>query len=774
MTAVAPLNEEHAVAEVLAGRYELLGLVGTGGMGSVYRARDLELDEVVALKVLRRELVNTPEMLARFRQEVKLARRVTHVNVARTFDIGEHHGEKFLTMEFIDGTSLAELLYEREELFPLSRVVDIGLAICAGLEAAHRAGVVHRDLKPDNVLVTKDDRVAITDFGIARAVLSAHVTMGAPVGTPAYMAPEQVEGLSVDHRADLYALGEILYELLTGVTAWSGESIFQVAAQRLLKPPPDPRAHRQTVPIGAAQIVMRCMARKPEDRYGSATDVAAALSTLTIPVAPAVAPRAPKPQPVARPSMPGMAETPPGDKKVAVLPFQNGGRPEDEYLASGLTEDLIDTLSVMDGIRVRPLGAVISARGRSSDSREVGRELGVQVVVEGSLRRIGEMLRVSARIVSVGDGFQLWASRFERPEADFLKVGDEIACAISRALSIERPEGNRQTIEDPLAYDLYLRARHELHRYSPETTQRALELFQQALERRPDDAVILSGYALARLKEYLYSDGEVSGDPTRLAAERAIALAPDLPEARLAAGCVAFAFGDSERGARDIRDAVRSGKRLADAHDMYGRIAVECDRIDTALEHLSAALSIEPRTFVSRGEMARAYELSGKPQIADELLAALPPDPQTHVVYWLVRARIVFWRRDYATARALLADEGPTGPIEPGRGILMSMEDDKAFDAQLEFLDARARTGSGALRRTAMFRQIKAEVLSFRGDEDGAIAALADADRAGFFDIAWCNRCPLLDSLRKRPEFQEIVFRVGERAAKVRAALGLT
>ncbi|WP_394827095.1 protein kinase domain-containing protein [Pendulispora albinea] len=772
---IAPLTDEHTVAEVLAGRYELLGLVGTGGMGSVYRARDLELDEVVALKVLRRELVNTPEMLARFRQEVKLARRVTHPNVARTFDIGEHHGEKFLTMEFIDGISLAEMLYQdpqREELFPLARVVDIGLAICAGLDAAHRAGVVHRDLKPDNVLVTKDDRVAITDFGIARAVLSAHVTVGAPVGTPAYMSPEQVEGLPVDERADVYALGEILYELLTGVTAWSGESIFQVAAQRLLRPPPDPRAQRSTVPDGAAQIVMRCMARKPEDRYASASEIAAALSTLTLPVVSQVRPNA-KPAAPTRPSLP-LLETPPGDKKVAVLPFQNGGRPEDDYLASGLTEDLIDTLSVMDGIRVRPLGAAINARTRSADSREVGRELGVQVVVEGSLRRTSGGLRVSARIVSVGDGFQLWASRFERPEADFLKVGDEIACAISRALIVERPEVQQKTIEDPIAYDLYLRARHELHRYSPETTQRAIELYQEALARTPDDPVILSGYALARLKEFMYSDGNVSGDATRLAAERAMSLAPNLPEAHLASGCVAFVFGESERGAREIREALRTGKRLADAHEMFGRLAIEVDRIEAGIEHLGAALSIEPRLLLTRGEMARGYELLGNPQIADELLAVPPTDPQTYGVYWLQRARIIYWRRDLAAARTALSLEGPLAPVDPGRMILDSMLDPSVLARQLAFLDQRANVGGQALRRTAMFRQIKAEVLSYHGDEDGALAATLEAERAGLFDIGWCMRCPIIEALRRRKEFQELTFRVGERAAKIRSALGLT
>jgi serine/threonine-protein kinase len=215
---------------VFAGRYEILGLVGSGGMGTVYRARDSELDEVVALKLLRREVMDQSGMLDRFRQEVKLARRVTHRNVARTYDIGESEGDKFLTMEFVDGEALSARLM-RDGALPLDAVMAVADGICAGLQAAHAAGIVHRDLKPDNVLLARDGRVVLTDFGIARALFDAGraATMGLALGTPAYMAPEQVEGASdLDERADVYALGAMLYECVTGERAWSGESIWAI------------------------------------------------------------------------------------------------------------------------------------------------------------------------------------------------------------------------------------------------------------------------------------------------------------------------------------------------------------------------------------------------------------------------------------------------------------------------------------------------------------------------------------------------------------------
>ncbi|MCW5836663.1 MAG: protein kinase [Labilithrix sp.] len=274
--APARLTSPEEAPPLLGGRYELLGMLGAGAMGTVYRARDRELDEVVALKMLKKELASA-DMVERFRREVKLARRVTHKNVARTYDIGEDGGDRFLTMEFIEGEMLAALLARRGKL-PVAEVVTLGLDVCAGLAAAHAAGVLHRDLKPENVIVAKDGRTVITDFGIARAYAQQELSRTAAgiVGTPAYMAPEQVEGAAdLDARADLYALGAMLYELLTGQMAWQGDTIVTVAAGRLLRPPPDARATAPEVPGPVAALVLKLMARRREDRVASAEDTAA-------------------------------------------------------------------------------------------------------------------------------------------------------------------------------------------------------------------------------------------------------------------------------------------------------------------------------------------------------------------------------------------------------------------------------------------------------------------------------------------------------------------
>ncbi|HVJ90311.1 MAG TPA: serine/threonine-protein kinase, partial [Labilithrix sp.] len=329
---------------LLAGRYELLGMLGAGAMGTVYRARDSELDEVVALKVLNKELASS-DMLERFRREVKLARRVTHKNVARTFDIGEAGGDRFLTMEFIEGEMLASLLARKGRLV-LEDVVRLGLDVCAGLTAAHAADVLHRDLKPENVIVAKDGRAVITDFGIARAAAKHErsQTVGGIVGTPGYMAPEQVEGRSdLDARADLYALGAMLFELITGEMAWQGDTIVTIAAARLLKPPPDPRSLMPSLPAPVAELVLKLMARNRDDRFASAEETATALKALAA-VTPLPRPSsgtvslAPRP-PALRHARPA------GGRVVVIFPVLNLGASDDAYLVDNVNEDIVDLLS---------------------------------------------------------------------------------------------------------------------------------------------------------------------------------------------------------------------------------------------------------------------------------------------------------------------------------------------------------------------------------------------------------------------------------------------
>ncbi len=281
-TAEAAAGARFTPGDLVAGRYEVQSALGRGGMGEVYRVRDRELDEVVALKMLHRDLIGSAEMLSRFRSEVKLARRVTHKNVARTFDIGEHEGERFLTMELVEGETLGEVLV-REGKLAVPRALELARGIAAGLAAAHDAAVIHRDLKPENVVVGSGGRVVVMDFGIARASAfeGPGLTGGGAMGTPAYMAPEQVEGVEVlDARVDVYAFGTVLYEMLTGKLAWSGTSPYLVATARLTSPPPDPRAVRAELAPALATFVLRCMARDRSERFADGRALLAAIDEL--------------------------------------------------------------------------------------------------------------------------------------------------------------------------------------------------------------------------------------------------------------------------------------------------------------------------------------------------------------------------------------------------------------------------------------------------------------------------------------------------------------
>jgi serine/threonine-protein kinase len=752
--------------ELVGGRYEVLGLLGAGGMGTVYRARDRELDEIVALKVLRRDLAEAPGILDRFRQEAKLARRVTHRNVARTFDIGEHGGDKFLTMELVKGESLATRL-ARDGALPLAEVARIGIEICEGLAAAHAAGVVHRDLKPDNVLLADDGRVVITDFGIARAIDpgAAASTMGAPIGTPAYMAPEQVQGLpDIDARADVYSLGTILYEALTGRRAWFGEAIYSVAIARLTSPPPDPRAARPGIDA-IAGMVMRCMATKREDRYASAAEVEASLRTLagaqpseTMPAMPTVAARADEPS----------------KKTLAVLPFRNSGKPDDEYLADGLTEDLIDALSMTPGVKVRSRGAIMRFKGVDRDAREIGRELDVQVVVEGSVRKIGASLRVSARVVGVADGFQLWAKRFDRSEEAFLAVGDEAADAIAGALTLERGASPREAPTDPVAIDLYLRARHLYHSGWRAEINESTRLFEQALSRAPNDPMILAGYALAQLRR-------IANDPLapdelcdigRAAAEKALAIAPMIGGARVALATLHLAIGDAVSCARLLREASLITPNNGEVLDLRGRVLAEVGRPDEAIACLSSAMTLDPSLERSLADALRVHALVGNWDKVHEALAHVEMDAR-HTLLVFLAARLATWTRDAEWAKRILAGlEGRDFPLKPQVLTICRfvLEGEASPEIHLA-IDAWGKITGRAKRRPAFMRQLAAEMSAVIGDVDGTLRALESADSLDLIDILWLDRCPLFAIVRDDARFQSIRARVAERAQRVLAAL---
>ncbi len=753
---------------LVGGRYAILGMLGVGGMGTVYRARDTELDEIVALKMLKRELVETPGMLERFRQEVKLARRVTHTNIARTFDIGEHDGEKFLTMEYVEGESLGDLTDGRGAM-SVPKVVALARSVCAGLAAAHAAGVVHRDLKPDNVLIGKDGRVVLTDFGIARAlrdVDSAVHTMGRPIGTPAYMAPEQVKGEDVDARADLYALGAMLFELLTGERAWPGDSVFAVAAARLTEPPPDPRAKNPSVPDAIAKVVVRCMARARGDRFASAADVAKALDDA---LASASLVSAPSLRfPVAARTREDTA------KSVAVLPFRNRGPADDEYIADGLTDDLIDTLSMTKGLRVRARGAVMRFKAGDRDPREIGRELDVEVVVDGSVRRVGGNLRVNARLIGVADGFQLWAKRFDRPEAEFLSVGDEAANAVAEALTLERDLPARAAPTDPVAVDLYLRARHQYHAGWSLNVDRSIALFEEALQRAPNDPHILAGYALALARRFSFDPGgtDAAGDGAKAAAQKALTFDPNLGEARVALARHALVMGDGVGAARAVREALVVAPGSADVHDLRGCILAEVDTPESALVSLVTAVTLEPSNERVRGDIIRMGAFLGDWGPTESLIDEPHIDGYEGVGYVLC-ARLGLWKRDAELARRLRAK---TDTIEFAFKGAVNEITDLALTGEISpalrgLADAWGKVAGRALRRPIFFRQLSAEVAAFCGQTDAALDAIESADELGLIDLVWMDRCPLFATYDADARFCAARDRVRARANAVRAAL---
>jgi len=733
----------------------------------------------VALKMLRPELLDSAAVLERFRREVKLARRVTHANVARTFDIGEHEGEKFLTMEFVDGEPLSALLTRRRRL-PFEQMFEIVSGVCSGLSAAHGAGIVHRDLKPENVMLAKNGRVVITDFGVARSHaegIDGDKTLGGVVGTPAYMAPEQVEGVSdVDARADLYAVGVMLFEMLTGDLPWSGQSVFALAAARLNGPPPDPRARHGDVPRALAEITLRAMARERTDRYQSAEELAQALGS----AAPTVALSSIAPVPSTGPAsslQDPSRSTAAGEKTVAVLPFCNTGPEADGYLSDGLTEDLIDTLSVTRGLKVRPRSVVMAFKDKQADPRAIGSELGVQVVVEGSVRRSGDALRIAARVISVADGFQLWAKRLDRKTSDFLQVSDEVAHAIAEALSVDLAAPAREAPSDPLAIDLYLRARQEFHRIWPDAVHRSVELFRQADARAPGHPTILAGYARAAVRLWWHVPDPTSDLATlaRETAERAVQVAPDHGEPCLAQAAVCFAEGDVVAAARHVRSALAKAPMLADAHMLVADLLAEVGHPETAIARYKTALSLDAG-LRPEFNMARMHALLGEWSEVERLLSGPQGDAEMRVTLAISSTRMALWSPDPVKALERVPEFDELPPIDAvgyARAVVELIQRGELDPRERELLQAGLAAKGRAPRLMAFMHQLGTELFCYVLDVEEALEYLGRAVEGGLFDVNWLERCPVLGPIRSDMRYRTAHSIVAARAQRVRDALGV-
>ena len=758
---------------MVADRYEILGLLGTGGMGTVYRARDRELDEHVALKMLKKQIAAAPGILERFRREVKLARRVTHRNVARTFDIGEHAGAKFLTMEFIDGEMLGALLARRGRL-RLTEVVRIGQDVCAGLAAAHAAGVLHRDLKPANVIIARDGRAVITDFGIARALTQGESTrsVGGVVGTPAYMAPEQLDGTAdLDARVDVYALGAMLFELLAGEVPWAGATPIRAALARLQEPPPDLRAARPSLPPAAAALVAKCMARLRDDRFASAEELGAALEVLVTPeeTSPSLYPslQSSHPRPLA-----GFVRT-----TLAVLAIVNEGERAQDYLADSLTEDLSDVLDAVPEILVRPRQYATHAPDGSTDPLAVGRACGVDAVVAGTLRSDGDRVEVSLRLQTVEDGFQLWEGRFESSAAAMVAIADAAAAAIAAALTTKAMSPPRSLPVNPAAHVLYLRGRYLFLRGWYDGQGEAIRLLATAHELVPSDPRIAATYARALARGYgIASLGEETARSAKDMAEKALAIEPRSADARLALAMVHLYRGEGVGAAAEIRRALAIAPGDPDVLEMLGRLRVEIGPLEAGIENLESVLEREPLHAEARYTKARAWALLGDRARAEASLGPRPKDMAARVPHLLTSARLAMWWADASLAPELMRAMEDLGPRVKKMGCLIAgvaARQSLSADERAS-LEKMFPSGSATAQRLASFNgQIRAEAYLTCGETELGIAAIGDADANGLLDLTWLDRCSVLDGVRGRPELEAIRRSTALRAARVNDILNL-
>jgi serine/threonine protein kinase/tetratricopeptide (TPR) repeat protein len=612
------------------GSYEIVALLGVGGMGQVYRARDPRLEREIALKILQ---TDDAEHRKRFAREARAIAALNHPNIITIHSVEEFEGQPFLTMELVEGTPLNRLIPPGG--LELPELLSIAVPIAEALAAAHARGIVHRDLKPPNVMVSADGRVKMLDFGLAKSVeakslASAEETReGQIIGTLAYMSPEQLMADTVDARSDIFSLGVLIYEMATGKRPFDGPNPAVVLVSLLNRPVPA---------IGGAsadldRIISRATARKPGGRYQRVTDLLSDLRAL----------------------MTGMAlATPPVTRSpaIAVLPFANlTNDPDQEYFCDGMAEELISALSRVKGLAVVSRTSAFQFKGSQIDVREIGERLDVQTVLEGSVRRAGNRLRISAQLVNVSDGYHIWSDRFDRTVDDVFLIQDEIARSITESLrvALTRPATGvmvRPATSNLDAYDLYLRGRFLLNKFADlhGSLTGARRCFEQAVELDPMYSAAYAGLSevCTALGYTTFLPAPEASRAALEAAERAVTLDPGLPEGYTALGWTKTLFAiDMRTAERDFQRALEIAPGYAPAHGYYALLLCGFGRFDEAIDHASRARHHDPLWLMMPFIMSQVLICARRFAEAEhQMREVLAIDPNIDGCYWYLSSAL--------------------------------------------------------------------------------------------------------------------------------------
>jgi non-specific serine/threonine protein kinase len=695
-------------------------------MGEVYRARDTRLGRVVALKVLPSEATADPERRQSFEQEARAVAALNHPNICVLYDIGTSGTTDYIVMEHLDGRSLAEHLVQGP--LPLDQALQVGIQMTDALDKAHRSGVVHRDLSPANVMLTKSG-AKLLDFGLAtlndleveldptRAKTRLAPLSHRIIGTPYYMSPEQAKGQTADNRSDIFSMGVLLYEMVTGNRPFGGTNLISVLASILREPHVPVTRVNPRLPVRLGPIIDKCLEKEPERRWQSIGQLQHQLEHLRADLDSAV--RA-------------------SHRSIAVLPFADMSEARDQgYLCEGIAEEILIALGRVKGLRVASRASSFRYRLADTDPAEVGARLQVTTLLDGTVRRAGDRIRITVTLVDVEDGFCLWSERYDRDVQDLFALQDEIARSVVAALEVafsstDREAAQRLATANLDAYDCYLRGRSYFFKYDKRGVGFARELFERAIAIDPNYGRAYAGIADCSSYLYMYGGRDAANLERAIqAAQSALTLSPDMAEARTAMGMALSLSGRHAEAEAAFEEAIRLNPNLFEAHYFYARDSFAQGKLEQAIREYEEASRVRPEDYQSPLLVAQSHEDLGRPESARMCRLQGVAIAEAHL-----RLNPDDVRALYMGANGLVA----LGEVERGlewarRAVVMEPDD-------------------------SMLLYNVACIFSMAGRVDDALGFIEAAVAAGLTQRGWLEHDSNLDAIRNTPRFQAVMAKL--------------